>query len=127
MTTNLYALKEDLDMLNTQVQDIKMGYGALDYIVKTVTDLKLEQQFQAVQMRRIEARLDGHDVRFVTLEASMDSLRQDVDSSRNDIDCLRQDVDGLRQDMVEFKEYTRSRFDAIEATLLLITKHLGIA
>ena len=57
MAEALYALKRDLDMVTDEVQNLKKGYGTLDYIAGEIHHLRLEQDCQAAQMRRMEKTL----------------------------------------------------------------------
>ena len=102
MLEPLYALKQDLDMVTNDVQELKHSYDLLDYIAKVVHDSELEQLSQARQMRRMEQRLDAVEQR---------------------LDAVEQRLDAVEQRLATIE----SRLESIEKTLLLITKHLGIS
>lgn len=83
---NLYALKEDLDMVADDVQNLKKSYNLLDYIAKVVRDCEIEQLAQSAQMRRIESRLtvieaDLLDVktRLTSVEAKLTNIETNIE------------------------------------------------
>ena len=71
MEKPLFALRSDLDMITKDVQNLKMGYGTLDYIVNEIHHLRLEQDCQGAQMRRIDSRLDNMEKGFNSMEKQL--------------------------------------------------------
>ena len=111
----LYALKDDLDMLTEDVKNLKHGYGLLDYIAKVVHDSELEQLAQAAQMRRMEGR-------FVVIEKRLDSVEKRLDNVEQRLDAIEQRLDKVEQRLDAMDQ----RLDKMEKMLRLICEHLGI-
>jgi hypothetical protein len=74
MADQIFALQRDLDMVTEDVLNLKRSFGLLDYMAKVANDCQLEQLAQGAQMRRIEAKLDGYDARFISVESRLNSL-----------------------------------------------------
>ena len=118
----LYALKDDLDMLTEDVKNLKHGYGLLDYIAKVVHDSELEQLAQAAQMRRMEGR-------FVVIEKRLDNVEKRLDAVEKRLDAVEKRLDAVerRLDAVEKRlDVMDQRLGKMEKMLQLICEHLGI-
>lgn len=108
MAEPLYALKRDLDMMTLEIENLKNSYNLLDYIVKAVRDVQIEQIVQSERIRRMEERLDRVEERLDRVEERLDRVEERLDRVEE------------RLDRVEEK------LDKIEKMLSLIIKHLGI-
>lgn len=79
MAPQLYAFKEDLDMVIQDVQNLKKGYGSLNYFAKIAHDLELEQKCQAGQMKRMEKELRSIRQKFEELAERIDRMETRLD------------------------------------------------
>src|SRR3989338_10670389 len=125
----LYALKDDLDMLTEDVKNLKHGYGLLDYIAKVVHDSELEQLAQAAQMRRMEGRFVVIEKRLDSVEKRLDNVEQRLDAVEKRLDAVEKRLDAVekRLDAVEKRlDVMDQRLDKMEKMLRLICEHLGI-
>lgn len=66
-------------MVTQDVTNLKLGYGALDYIVKIVHKLDVELKFQSVQMDRMDDKLKEHDAKFATIEKLLKKIAAHFD------------------------------------------------
>ena len=61
MTTPVFALKKDLEMLTDQVQDLRRSYILLEYMAKMMRGYEDEQRKQST-------KIEGFEIRFDTIE-----------------------------------------------------------
>ncbi len=123
MAQQLYALKQDLDMLARDIKELKRGYGLLDYLAQVAHTCELEQLAQGAQMRRIEQW-------FNKCGNAIDELNHHITSferqTKARFDTFEKRAEGRMSALESRTSALDGKIDKVENTLALLVKNTGL-
>lgn len=128
MVQQLYALKRDLDMLTSDVNNLKRSYNTVDFIAHTIKNMRDEQICQGEQMRRLEQDMKFRDKQMQCVVDDVSELKARV--SQLEVRVTKIEVQ-FTQFALRLEEFdarlsnVEARLDKVETRLENVEAHLA--